>query len=67
MFTNEVKTLEEEMKNVQHQNKHMKNILGKSLRRIIDEEFKNSTSDWRTIYGKELGGELLRVQDHSQN
>lgn len=40
----------------------MKNILSKLLRNIMDYEFKNSTSDWRTIYGKELGDELLSSQ-----
>lgn len=62
MFTNEVKMLEEDMKEMNQQNKIMKNILSKLLRNIMDYEFKNSTSDWRTIYGKELGDELLSSQ-----
>ena len=42
-----------------------RSILGKLIRRIINLEFKNSTSDWRSIYGKQLGAELLKGQLHS--
>ena len=59
MFTNEVKILETEMKELVQQNKTMLNITKKAVKHLIEYELKYSTSDWRAIYGKNLDSELV--------
>ena len=67
LLTAKIGTLNQHIDKLNLQNKSCESLLKKLTGHLLEHELKNSTSDWRTIYGKDLDEGMLNLVNHQEN